>query len=92
MYITLSCPKTDGMLCIFFEEGRTFRCRVMLDKCHTCNSNERNKKLCTKVDYFLLGHRLSWATAHFVRCNRIKMQSKQVLHNGIKRNKETYVT
>ena len=45
------------------------------------------KKLCTKVDYFLLGHKLSWSTAHFVRCNGIKMQSKQDLHNGIKRNK-----
>ena len=30
---------------------------------------ERNRKLCTKVDYFLFGHKLSWATAHFVRCN-----------------------
>ena len=26
----------------------------------------KNKKFCTKVDYFLLGHKLSWATAHFV--------------------------
>ena len=40
--------------------------------------NERNKKLCTKVDNFLFGHKLSWATAHFV--NEIKMQSKQDLH------------
>ena len=38
------------------------------------------QKLCTKVDYFLLGHKLSWATAHFVRCNGIKMQLKQSLH------------
>ena len=22
----------------FFEKGSTFRCRVMLDECHTCNS------------------------------------------------------
>ena len=36
--------------------------------------------------------KLSWATAHLVRCNEMKMQSKQVLHNGIKRNKQTYVT
>ena len=57
-----------------------------------CKVNERNRKMCTKVDYFLVGHKLSWATAHFIRCNRIKMQSKQVLHNGIKRNKQTYVT
>ena len=60
--------------------------------CITSNTNDRNRKLCTKVDYFLFGHKLSWATAHFVRCNGIKMQSKQVLHNGIKRNKQTYVT
>ena len=60
--------------------------------CQFFKSNERNKKLFTKVDYFLLGHKLSWATTHFLRCNRIKMQSKQDLHKGIKRNKETYVT
>ena len=54
--------------------------------------NERNKKLCTKFDYFLLGHKFSWATAHFVRWNGIKMQSKENLHNGIKRNKEICVT
>ena len=57
------------------------------------NSNietiERNRKLCTKVDYFLFGHNLSWAIVHFNRCNGIKMQSKQILHNGIKRNKQT---
>ena len=37
-------------------------------------SNEKNKKLCTKVDYFLFEHKLLWATTHFVRCNGIKMQ------------------
>ena len=35
----------------------------------TSKSNVRNKKLCTKVDYFLFGHKLSWATAHYIRCN-----------------------
>ena len=61
------------------------------EPCQLFKSNERNKNLCTEVDYFLLGHKLSWATAHFIRCKGIKMQSKQDLHNGIKRNKETYV-
>ena len=28
--------------------------------------------MCTKVDYFLFGHKLSWATANFIRCNGIK--------------------
>ena len=72
-----------------FEELEGIKLR---EPCQLFKSNERNKKLCTKVDYFLFGHKLSWATAHFIRCNVIKMQSKQVLHNGIKRNKQTYVT
>ena len=62
----------------------------MVEPCQLFKSNEKNKKLCTKVDYFLLGHKLSWATAHFVRCNGINMQSKEDLHNGIARNKEVY--
>ena len=45
-----------------------------------------------KLTIFIIEHKLSWATAHFVRCNGMEMQSKQVLHNGIKRNKQTYVT
>ena len=36
------------------------------EPCQLFKSNERSKKLCTKVDYFLLEHKLSWATAHFV--------------------------
>ena len=47
----------------------------------------KNCALMLTIFYFLFGHKLSWATAHLVRCNGIKMQSKQVLHNGIKRNK-----
>ena len=42
--------------------------------------------------FYLFGNKLLWATAYFVRCNGIKMQSKQDLHNGIKHNKDTYVT
>ena len=42
------------------------------EPCKLFKLNERNRKLCTKVDYFLLGYKLSWATAHFVRCNGIK--------------------
>ena len=71
---------------------------VLLTKiAHSCFSNplkdnERNKKLCTKVDYFLLWHELSWATVQFIRYNGIKIQSKQNLHNSIKHNKKIYVT
>ena len=52
-------------------------CLCLLDIITRSKLNERNIKLCTKVDYFLFGHKLSWATAHFVRCNGIKMQSKE---------------
>ena len=37
------------------------------EPCQLFKSNEKNKKLCTKVDYFLLGNKLSWATANFLR-------------------------
>ena len=46
--------------------------KIKLGKpCQLLKSNEKNKKLCTKVD-----------SAHFVRCIGIKiiMQSKQNLH------------
>ena len=53
----------------------------------------RKTEHCTlKLTIFIIELKLSWATAHFVRCNGMKMQSKQVLHSGIKRNKQTYVT
>ena len=39
------------------------------EPCQLFKSNERNRKLCTKVDYFLFGHKLSCAIAHFIRCN-----------------------
>ena len=42
----------------------------MGEACQLFKSNERNRKLCTKLDYFLLfGHKLSWAIAHFITCN-----------------------
>ena len=55
-------------------------------------SKTENCALKLTIFYFLSGHKLSWAIAHFIRCNGMKLQSKQVLHNGIKRNKQTYVT
>ena len=39
------------------------------EPCQLFNFNERNRTLCTKVDCFLFEHKLSWATAHFFRCN-----------------------
>ena len=39
------------------------------EPCQLFKSNERNRKLCIKVDYFLFGHKLLWATAHFIRFN-----------------------
>ena len=41
---------------------------ILKKPCQLCKSNEKNKNFCTKVDYVLLGHKLSWATAQFVRC------------------------
>ena len=49
------------------------------EPCQLFKSNERNKKLCTKVDYFLLGHKLSWTTAHFVRCNEIIVKPDEMI-------------
>ena len=63
------------------------------EPCQLFKSNEKNKICALKLTiFYLYGHKLSWATAHFVRCNGIKVQLKQDSHNGIKRNKDTYVT
>ena len=43
------------------------------EPCQLFKSNERNRKICTKVGYFLFGHKLSWATAHFIRYNGIPL-------------------
>ena len=59
---------------------------------HSSNKMRKTEHCALKLTIFIIEHKLSWATAHFVRCNGMKMQSKQVLHNGIKRNKQTYVT
>ena len=40
--------------------------------------NERNRTLYTKVDGFLFEHKLSWATAHFVRCNGISAKRDSI--------------
>ena len=42
------------------------------EPCQLFKSNERNRKLCTKIDYFLCGHKLSWATAHFISLHLLK--------------------
>ena len=60
--------------------------------CNLQNGMRKTEHWALKLTIFIIEHKLSWATAHFVRCNGMKMQSKQVLHNGIKRNKQTYVT
>ena len=69
---------------------------IIISKCYNKpnlkNLMRKTEHCALKLTIFIIEHKLSWATAHFVRCNGMKMQSKQVLHNGIKRNKQTYVT
>ena len=65
---------------------------ICLSYYNSFNLMRKTEHCALKLTIFIIEHKLSWATAHFVRCNGMKMQSKQVLHNGIKRNKQTYVT